>query len=89
MAVLLLVEYFSNRPNWIISKVLAYCGVLSLGIYAIHFYFLPYKPPVIAPLIISVLITLVIQKIPILRVVLLGESAKKKSPSNAQPVYGQ
>ncbi|MBT8593990.1 acyltransferase [Polynucleobacter paneuropaeus] len=87
VVVLLLVEYFSNRPNWIFSKFLAYCGVLSLGIYAIHFYFLSYKPPVIAPLFISVLITLVIQKIPILRVALLGEPLKKKSSSsNAQPV---
>ncbi|MBT8605255.1 acyltransferase [Polynucleobacter paneuropaeus] len=87
VVVLLFVEYFSNRPNWIFSKFLAYCGVLSLGIYAIHFYFLSYKPPVIAPLFISVLITLVIQKIPILRVALLGEALKKKSSSsNAQPV---
>lgn len=90
VVMLLLVEYFSNRPNWIISKLLAQCGVLSLGIYAIHFYFLSFKPPVIAPLIISVLITLIIQKIPFLRVVLLGEPSKKKlTSSDAKPVQGQ
>lgn len=87
MVVLLLVDFFSNRSDWIISKFLAYCGVLSLGIYAIHFYFLAYKPPVMAPLLISILITLVIQKIPILRVTLLGEPSKTKlSSSNAKPV---
>ncbi|MBT8609375.1 acyltransferase [Polynucleobacter paneuropaeus] len=87
MVVLLLVEYFSKRPSWIITKLLAQCGVLSLGIYAIHFYLLAYKPPVIAPLLISIIITLVIQKIPILRVALLGEALKKKPySSNAKPV---
>ncbi|QWD52927.1 acyltransferase family protein [Polynucleobacter paneuropaeus] len=89
LTVMLLVEFFSNRPNWILSKFLARCGVLSLGIYAIHFYFLVYKPPVLGPLIISVLITLIIQKIPILRVVLLGEPSRSKvAVSDTHPIRG-
>jgi fucose 4-O-acetylase-like acetyltransferase len=90
MVVLLLVEYFSNRPSWLFSKFLARCGVLSLGIYAIHFYFLSYNPPVLAPLIISVIITMIIQKIPVLRVVLLGEPSRAKTvTSNTNPIKRQ
>ena len=87
---LLLVEFFSKHPDWILSKFLAQCGVLSLGIYAIHFYFLSYNPPVLAALIISVIMTMVIQKIPVLRVVLLGEPSRAKTvTSNTNPIERQ
>lgn len=48
-------------------------GQLSLGIYALHYFFLAYSPRVLAPLLISVGLAYSINKIPILRTVLLGE----------------
>ena len=54
-------------------KFLVLCGQLSLGIYALHYFFLPFSPKVFAPLVISVVIAYAINKTPILRTVLLGE----------------
>ena len=54
--------------NFLIS-----CGQLSLGIYALHYFFLAYSPKVIAPLLISIGLAYGINKIPVLRTVLLGE----------------
>ena len=56
-----------------IKKFLVLCGQLSLGIYALHYFFLPFSPRVFAPLVISVVIAYAINKTPILRTVLLGE----------------
>ena len=56
-----------------IKKFLVLCGQLSLGIYALHYFFLPFSPKVFAPLVISVVIAYAINKTPILRTVLLGE----------------
>ena len=49
------------------------CGQLSLGIYAIHYFFLAYTPKVLAPLLLSIVIAYSINKVPILRTILLGE----------------
>lgn len=60
-----------------INKILVFCGNMSLGIYAIHYYFLGYTPFVIAPLAISALLSYVFFKTPGLRTALLGEQSKK------------
>jgi hypothetical protein len=56
-----------------IRNFLILSGQLSLGIYAIHYFFLAYSPKVIAPLLISIGLAYGINRIPVLRTVLLGE----------------
>ena len=56
-----------------IKSFLILCGQLSLGIYAIHYFFLAYSPKVLTPLLISVVLAYLINRIPVLRTVLLGE----------------
>jgi hypothetical protein len=56
-----------------IKSFLILCGQLSLGIYAIHYFFLAYSPKVFAPLLLSVVLAYVINRIPGLRILLLGE----------------
>lgn len=60
-----------NLPK--IHYALSELGKLSLGIYAMHYYFMEITPPVIAPLLVSAILSLIILRIPILRVALLGE----------------
>ena len=69
-----------NMAKWIseteikpIRIFLILCGQLSLGIYALHYFFLAYSPKVLAPLLISVGLAYVINKIPVFRTILLGE----------------
>ena len=52
---------------------LAYLGKISLGIYAIHTFFLDINPPAVSPLVISVLIILVLMQLKYTRLLLLGE----------------
>jgi hypothetical protein len=56
-----------------IKSFLILCGQLSLGIYAIHYFFLAYSPKVITPLLISIGLAYSINRIPVMRTVLLGE----------------
>lgn len=60
-----------SSAKWI-KQFLVMGGQLSLGIYAIHYFFLAYFPKVIAPLVLSLALTYGINKVPILRLVLLG-----------------
>jgi fucose 4-O-acetylase-like acetyltransferase len=55
------------------KKFLVLTGQLSLGIYAIHYFFLSYSPKVLAPLMISIGLAYVINRIPVVRTILLGE----------------
>lgn len=67
------------KSNWLlINKMIEYCGKISLGIYAIHFYVLHIGIPVIAPVAISVIASAIILQIPILRTLLLGEPINSK-----------
>jgi fucose 4-O-acetylase-like acetyltransferase len=66
--------YFLKRSR--INDCIAYIGKMSLGIYALHTYFLNVFPPVIGPLVISVIIAFAILQIPLLRGPLLGERRK-------------
>ena len=63
----------NSSAKWI-KQFLVLCGQLSLGIYAIHYFFLVYSPKVVMPLFISMGLSFVVGKIPIIRMMLLGES---------------
>ena len=65
-------EIFKRKPM-LIYPFLIICGKLSLGIYVIHHYFLNISPPIVTALLLSILITWLILKIPIAKTVLLGE----------------
>jgi hypothetical protein len=72
--VLLDVSKMIYRANWPgVNKSIEYCGKMSLGIYAIHFYFLSVLPPIIAPLVISLIASTILLRIPVLSTLLLGE----------------
>ncbi|WP_353427818.1 acyltransferase family protein [Polynucleobacter sp. MWH-UH19D] len=68
--------YEANLP--LINKMVEYCGKISLGIYAIHFYILHIGISIISPLFISIAASTVILKIPVLRTLLLGEMMRSK-----------
>ena len=73
-----LMRRFCNVASPLAVSVLGLCGRLSLGIYAIHFYFIPLNPPVISALCVSVVFVYIIRKTRYLRLVLLGEIKAKK-----------
>jgi len=56
-----------------VGKFLAYCGIASLGIYAVHSNLLGYRPMVLAPLFGSLVIYWIGTQVPVLRTVLFGE----------------
>ena len=56
-----------------IIKFLGFTGTMTLGIYALHSHFLGYFPPVIIPLSASIILTLLTEKIPFIRTLLLGK----------------
>jgi len=68
-----LAKWISETKIKPIKSFLILCGQLSLGIYAIHYFFLGYSPKVLAPLLLSVGLSYVINRIPVVRTVLLGE----------------
>jgi fucose 4-O-acetylase-like acetyltransferase len=49
------------------------CGQRSLEIYALHFYFLGYRPMIGAPIALSLMVSLLLRNVPILGVILFGE----------------
>lgn len=56
-----------------LNLLMIYIGGASLGIYAIHFYFVSNYPPVIAPIVISLIIWQTALCIPVVRKVLFGK----------------
>mgnify|MGYP000066526104 FL=1 len=68
-----LAKWISETKFKPIKSFLILCGQLSLGIYAIHYFFLAYTPKVLAPLLLSVGLAYAINRTPLLRTVLLGE----------------
>jgi hypothetical protein len=66
-------KWISETNIKLIKSFLILCGQLSLGIYAIHYFFLAYSPKVIAPLLMSVGLAYGIDRVPVLRTLLLGE----------------
>ena len=63
---------FYLRPIFF-KRFLILSGQLSLGIYAMHYYFLEYSPKIIAPLVLGILLSTILNKLPVIRTLLLGE----------------
>ena len=59
-----------------ISRPLNFMGTNTLGIYAIHLYFILCKPYVAAAIPISLTATKVLEKVPPLATLLLGKQSK-------------
>ena len=56
-----------------VVNALSFTGKKTLGIYAIHGSFLGMFPPFIVPFLASIVITVIVEKIPLLRSLLLGK----------------
>jgi fucose 4-O-acetylase-like acetyltransferase len=65
-------EIIKRTATHRIKTFFVYCGTMSLGIYAFQFHFLGVKPYFIAPLLISLICCLIINRVPVARVALLG-----------------
>jgi hypothetical protein len=63
----------------LLNRFLAYCGIASLGIYVMQFYILGYGPPVIGPLLICLVAYAILSRIPVARLIFLGEIGKNMS----------
>jgi fucose 4-O-acetylase-like acetyltransferase len=57
----------------VIQQTLGQCGQRSLEIYALHGYLLSYRPLIVAPIALSLLVSLLLRNVPILGAVLFGE----------------
>ena len=68
-----MVRILSSLKFDAINISLAYVGRASLGIYAVHFYFLGYFPSVIAPIVISLLVWQVLSITPVVGKLLFGK----------------
>jgi|APCry1669193181_1035450.scaffolds.fasta_scaffold45876_2 fucose 4-O-acetylase-like acetyltransferase len=56
-----------------LNQFIAYCGKLSLGIYALHYFFLELNPPALIPLALSILISMILLRFRLTKLFLLGE----------------
>jgi len=52
----------------------AFCGRRTLDIYALHYYFLGWAPPVIAPLLASLIVSSALRQLPFAALVLFGDT---------------
>ena len=77
-AVLGIAKLISSTKLGPIKNFFILCGQLSLGIYAIHYFFLAYSPKVITPLLASIAISYLLNRVPIARTVFLGESYRRR-----------
>ena len=68
-----LAKWISETNIRPVKSFLILCGQLSLGIYAMHYFFLAYSPKVFAPLLLSIGLAYGINRAPVLRTLLLGE----------------
>ena len=56
-----------------IKVVMCYIGAASLGVYAVHFYFLGYNPPIVSAIFFSLIIYQAVLFIPVARTVVFGK----------------
>ena len=56
-----------------VINALSFTGKMTMGIYVFHWYFLKMFPPFIVPFLASIVITVIVEKIPLLRSLLLGK----------------
>jgi hypothetical protein len=68
--------YLLNRIS--INKSISFLGKMSIGIYALHGFFLHINPPFFAPLLLSAAMSFLILQVPVLRGILLGEAKSSK-----------
>ena len=73
LVILSLAQWISLAKKCMMQNFLILCGKLSLGIYAMHYFFLSYYPKVLLPLFISLGLAYLINKTPVVRTILLGE----------------
>lgn len=71
--ILSIAKWIAETHIKVLKSFLVLCGQLSLGIYAIHYFFLAYSPKVVVPLFLSLALAYGINRIPFLRTALLGE----------------
>jgi fucose 4-O-acetylase-like acetyltransferase len=69
-AVRLFVRY---APNFVLIGI-AFCGGRTLDIYALHFYYLGFAPPVVGPIVASLIASFAFRQIPFAAVVLFGDA---------------
>jgi surface polysaccharide O-acyltransferase-like enzyme len=73
IAILILSNKFLDRVPQRVLAILIVLGTNTLGIYVLHAYFIASRPPVLIPILASLLITLLIERMPILRTIFLGK----------------
>jgi fucose 4-O-acetylase-like acetyltransferase len=71
--ILSIAKWIAETHIKVLKSSLVLCGQLSLGIYAMHYFFLAYSPQVVSPLFLSTALAYGINKIPGVRTLLLGE----------------
>jgi hypothetical protein len=79
MAIMIYLNLYWEKISHRISYVFISLGINTLGIYALHGYFLTSGIPVITPILISLLITLLVSRVPVVRTILLGKFGVKSS----------
>jgi fucose 4-O-acetylase-like acetyltransferase len=57
----------------LIRHTIGLCGRRSLEIYALHFNLLEYRPAIVAPIVLSLIVALVLRNVPLLGAVLFGQ----------------
>ncbi|EJN01231.1 acyltransferase family protein [Herbaspirillum sp. YR522] len=57
----------------ILNRCMLYLGTASLAVYALHFHFLGYRPPILAPVALSLITYWLLVNIPVVRTVLFGK----------------
>jgi fucose 4-O-acetylase-like acetyltransferase len=62
-----------QAPAWIVRPV-AFCGIRTLDIYALHYQFIGYAPWIVAPIALSLLASFVLRQIPFAALVLFGDT---------------
>jgi fucose 4-O-acetylase-like acetyltransferase len=53
---------------------MAFCGRRTLDIYALHYYFFAVAPPVVGPIVASLLASLVLRQVPLAPLILFGDA---------------
>lgn len=75
-----LVALFAAKSPALPTRAVAFLGTRSLDIYAIHFYALGYFPPVIAPIAISLVVSLLLRTNPVTSWLCLGQRPMRLWP---------
>jgi fucose 4-O-acetylase-like acetyltransferase len=66
-------RFLDRYGHRIVREAIAQCGRRSLEIYALHLYFLDYRPAIVAPIGLSLVMSLFLGNVPILGAVLFGQ----------------